>query len=113
MKVWPCSSVDAADRTDVGAIERGRRLRLSDQAGLNLLVVDSLRREELERDGAAELCVFGPVDDTHAVFAELFGHLVMADGLADQDRPILAPNGYVVKTNDRMNDRPRAFKTPA
>ena len=43
----------------------------------------------LDRDQALQLLVFGLVDDAHPAFAELFGDLVVADGLADQDGDIV------------------------
>jgi len=45
--------------------------------------------------------------------AELFEDLVVADRPADHDRPILAPNGFLVKTNDRMNCAQRRRQSPA
>ena len=41
-----------------------------------------VRRQKLQRDGAAKLGVFGLVDDTHPALAELFEDAVMGDGLA-------------------------------
>ena len=51
-----------------------------------------------------QLRVLGLVDDTHAALAELLGDLVVRDGLADHNGPILPPYGVIVITTDVMND---------
>ena len=40
---------------------------------------------------------------THPALTELFGDLVMADGAADHDGPILPLRGLLLVTTDRMN----------
>jgi hypothetical protein len=42
------------------------------------------RRQELERNVPAEICVFGFVDDAHAAFAELRSDPVMRDSFTEQ-----------------------------
>jgi len=74
--------VDAVDTADVGMIETGRGLRFPDQTRLGLGVVQCVRREEFQRDRAAELRVLGLVDDSHPAFAELLGDFVVRDRLA-------------------------------
>jgi hypothetical protein len=55
-----------------------------------LLVTESLVLQELECCVSAEVQVLGLIDNTHPAFTELLGDLVVADGLADHDTPILA-----------------------
>ncbi len=81
--------VNAEDLTDVGVIEASRRLRFADQACLYLFLVECFAREELQRNGPAELGVLGLVNDTHAALTELFGDLVLQYGPTDHDEGIV------------------------
>ena len=62
---------DLINRADVRVIERGCGARLMDEAFLRGGIAGELRREELERHGAAERRVLGLVDDPHPALAEL------------------------------------------
>ena len=73
----PVRFVDLVNDADVGMAERGRRLRLMEKARLLLGALDSPRGDELERDGASELCVFRAVHDAHAARAELAENPIM------------------------------------
>ena len=78
------------DVADVGVVERGGCFGFALEALADFLVGDEMSRKKLQGDGTVELRVLGFVDDTHAAFTELLGDLVVRDGLADQDTPILA-----------------------
>jgi len=75
---------DLVNGADVGVIQRGSG------AGLALETFESLRiggqrvRQEFERDAAAEIEIFGFIDDAHAASAEFREDAVMGDGAADQ-----------------------------
>ena len=64
-------------------IEQRGRLGFSEEAGFFVFVPQSGGGKKLESNDAAQLGVFGLVDDTHPAFTELGGDLVMRDGLAD------------------------------
>ena len=74
---------DRVDRADVRVIQRRGRARLA----LKPLERDGIgaRRvgQELQRDAAAELRVFGFVDDAHTAGAEGFDDLVVRDSRAE------------------------------
>ncbi len=53
------------DGDHVGVRQPGRRVRLPDEAGDELLVIGQRRVHHLERDGAVEAVVVGLVDDGH------------------------------------------------
>ncbi len=53
------------------------------------LVTQQMSWQELQRQRPIELRVFGLVDDAHPALAELIEDFVVADGLANQDAPIL------------------------
>ena len=91
----PVRLVDLVNDADVGMAERGRGLRLVEEARLLFGALDSLRRDELERDGASELRVLGPVDDAHAARAELAEDPVMGYEFVFHEAPILATGGEV------------------
>ena len=59
------------DRDDVRVVERGGVLRLAAEALDELVVVPVAAVEDLDRDAAAELLVFGEVDVGHPAGAEL------------------------------------------
>ncbi len=48
-----------------------------------------MRGQEFQRDETFELRILGLVNNTHAALAQLLQDLVVADGLADHDTPIL------------------------
>ena len=69
---------DLVDGADVRVVEDGGGLGLVDEALAGLGVVDELRGQELEGDGAAELEVVGLVDDAHAAAADLAEEAIFA-----------------------------------
>ena len=69
---------DLVDGADVGVVEDRGGLGLVDEALAGLGVVRELGREELERDGAAELEIVGLVDDAHSAPADLAEDAVLA-----------------------------------
>ena len=58
------------DRDDVRVVERRCEPRLAREPLAEGLVLAQLRREQLERDGAAQREVLRPVDDAHAAVTE-------------------------------------------
>jgi hypothetical protein len=60
-------------------------------------VTDQIIGEEFESDEAAEIRVFGLVDDAHAAAAQLFNDAVVRNGFADQG---MAPNLVVHVMDD-------------
>jgi hypothetical protein len=64
-------------------IKRGRGACLALEAFERVLVTGQFVRQKLQSDQAAQLGVFGRVDDTHPPAAELFQHAVVRNGLAD------------------------------
>ena len=54
------------DGDDVGVVDRGRQLRLAQEAGAERLVVCVFGGEQLEGHLAPELALLGEVDDAHA-----------------------------------------------
>ncbi len=71
---------------------------------MRAFVIEQVRRQELQRDGALELVVLGLVHDTHPSLTELLGDAVMADGSADHAGPILPRCGQMVGTTDPLTD---------
>ncbi len=72
------------DRDDVRVVERGGDPRLAQEALPEALVVRELGRENLERNGAAEVDVPGAIDGTHAAAAEQDVDFVTPDFSADE-----------------------------
>ena len=70
-------------------IERRRRLRFADETFARFVILDQMRGQEFQRDGPVELRILGLVYHAHAAPAELGGDLVVGDGLADHNGPIL------------------------
>ena len=58
------------DRYDVGVIETGGKLRFTEEARAEALVLRLLGRDQLERDRSSEPRVERPVDDAHAAAPE-------------------------------------------
>src|SRR5262249_1574736 len=69
--------VDVVDGADVRMIHRGGGAGFSPEARNSFRVVAKILGQKLERNGATELCVFGPVDDPHAATAQLFAHTIV------------------------------------
>ena len=83
MNALPSCFADLVDRADVGMVQRRRGPSFAAEAGQRLRVSGNVFGQELERDEAAKLGVFGLVDHTHPAAAELFDDAVVRDGLAD------------------------------
>ena len=81
--------VDFMDGANIGVVESRRGLRFAQEACLGFGVFNGFGAEKLQRNGAVEFRIEGLVDDPHAALAEFFGDLVVRDGLADHDGPIL------------------------
>jgi hypothetical protein len=75
--------VDRVDRADAGMVERRGRFRFALEAIERARLARHLRREELERDLAAEPGVLRLIDDAHASAAELRGDAVVGDVASD------------------------------
>jgi hypothetical protein len=56
-------------------------------------VLKGIGGKEFEGDRAFELRILGLVNDPHAALTKFIGDLVMGDGLADHDAPILTHLG--------------------
>ena len=78
-------------RADVQVVQSCGGLRFTIEPLSSFLVFEKVSSLELERNRALELEVLGLIDDTHAALPEFFGDLVVADGGADYDGPVLAP----------------------
>ncbi len=75
--------VDLVNRADVRVVERGRgeSFPLEGLAGSRIIL--QFCRQELQRDMAVQLEVFGFVHHTHPAAAELFNDAIVRDGFAD------------------------------
>ncbi len=84
----PFGLVDLVDGADVGMVVRCGGLGLANEALLALLVLDEMRREELQGDETIELEIFGLVDHAHAAASDLGDDLVVGDGFTDHGRVV-------------------------
>ncbi len=64
-------------------------MRLTNQSGFDLFLVERFARQELERNGSSELGVLRLIDDTHAALTEFFGYAVVQYGPTDHDEEIV------------------------
>jgi hypothetical protein len=85
--------LDVVDDADVRVVERGGELGLAVEARERRGLGRQPRRQELERDVAAELHVVRAVHDAHAAGAQLGLDAIARDGLADHRRLMIA-GGY-------------------
>ena len=76
--------LNVVDRADVGMVQRGGGAGFALKAFECLRIVGDVIGKKFEGDEAAELGVFGFVDDAHSAAAEFFDDAVMRDGLSDQ-----------------------------
>ena len=81
--------IDLVDSADVWVIEARRSLRLAEETLFLVTIAEQMGAEELESNRTLELGVLGLVDDAHPALAEFGGDLVMGDGRANHDSPIL------------------------
>jgi hypothetical protein len=82
-EVPPLVLIDVVDRTDIGMIQRRGGARFALEALDRLAVAGQVLRQELQRDGALEPQILGPVDDAHAAGTECLDDPVMRDAFAD------------------------------
>ena len=80
---------DVVDRADAGMIERARGLCFPVEAVARNRIVRDPIGKELERDKPMQPAVLGPVDHTHAAFAEDFEKPIVRDGMTDHGSKIL------------------------
>ena len=82
----------AEDRHDVGVVQLGRGPGLALESPALLGVSERLRRQDLERDVAAQRDLLGLVDDAHAAAADLAENAIVAQLLEvrDRDGPVAA-----------------------
>jgi hypothetical protein len=90
------------DGTDVGVLERGRRLRFEDEAGLGIRVGVKVWGQELDGDVAIELGVERLVDDAHPTLAQLLEYFVVGNGLTDHPG-IIPMLGKFARANSSMS----------
>src|SRR4029077_14212785 len=76
-------AADFVYRTNVGMIQRGRRLGLALKAGQGLGIAGHFCGQELERYKTVQARVFGLVHDTHPAAADFLEDAVVRDGLSD------------------------------
>src|SRR5215471_5618485 len=75
---------DFVNGADIWMIQCGSCSCFSPEAFESLQVVGKMFREELQRDEAAQIGIFGFVNHTHSSAAELFENAVVRNGLANQ-----------------------------
>jgi hypothetical protein len=75
---------EAVDRGDVSMLQTGEQSCFALEACNPLGIARHLFGQDLDCDLAAQLCVTGAIDLTHAALAQLRGDLVVTEGLADQ-----------------------------
>jgi hypothetical protein len=78
------------DRADIRVIQRGGGAGFPLKAIERLFVFQRIWREKLQGDEAAEGCIFGLVNDTHAAAAKFLQNAVVANGAPDHlgKRPV-------------------------
>ena len=83
MNGWPVVLGDLVNRADVRMVERGRGARFAPEPfDVAVRRARHLRRQELQRDLAAERQIFGEIDDAHPAAAEQRLDSVVADYVA-------------------------------
>ena len=84
-----CSAIvffDGVNRANAGMIERGSRAGFTEETLEGLFVAMRGLRKKLQGHTAAELGVFGFVDDAHAAAAKLAEDFVVGNGLIEHGR---------------------------
>ena len=81
-KAAPVVLADFVNRADVGMIQRRRHPRFARETFDGLRIARVFLRQKLQRDLAAEIQIFGEIDDSHAATAEFFKNAVVRDCLA-------------------------------
>ena len=67
------------NRADVGVIERGRGLSFAQKARRVLAVFREFGGQNLQRDAAMKLCIFGQIHLAHSAHANLRADFVAAE----------------------------------
>src|SRR6267378_7849378 len=75
---------DFINGANVGVVQSGSGASFAAETLESMRVTDQIVGEEFESDKAAEVGVFGLVDDAHAAAAQLFNDAVVRNGFADQ-----------------------------
>ena len=70
---------DFINGADVRMVESGGGTRFTAKAFQSILVSRPIRRKKLEGHVAAQRCVLGAVNDTHATGTEFLEHAIMRD----------------------------------
>src|SRR4051812_38446446 len=78
---------DLVNSADVRVTEARRHARLVLKTQHRRAIARELRRQELQRDPAAERQIFGLVDHSCGTFANLGKDAVVRDGLIDHENP--------------------------
>src|SRR3984893_14565382 len=78
---------DAMDRADMRMVQLRGCPRLTLETLQRFGVADKIFRDELERNVASQLDVFGLVDDAHTTAPQLSQDAIVGDSLADHERP--------------------------
>jgi hypothetical protein len=76
---------DVVNGADVGVIQGGSGAGFAAEALQSLRILVEFFREEFESDLAAELEIFGGVDDAHSASAEFFKNAIVRDGVAGHE----------------------------
>ena len=97
---------DFVDGADVGMIESRGGACLAAEALQRLRVARHFVGQEFEGDEAAEVGVFGLVDDAHAAAAELVDDAVVRDGLADHSLSVIREEVSFVESSHLTDEAP-------
>ena len=73
------AAFETIDRGDVGMVQRGEHLGLALEPGETLRIRRDRFRQNLDRDGALQVGVGGPIHLSHATGAERRGYFVRAE----------------------------------
>ncbi len=74
---------DFVNRADVRVVERGSGARLPAKTFQGLSILGYVVGQKLQRDGTAEIGIFGSIDHTHPATPDLFEDMIVRDGLVD------------------------------
>ena len=88
--------VNLVDRADVTVIQGRRGARFAAKALERDRIRGGAGRQELDRDLPPQAQVFGAIDDAHAARAELGGHAIVRDRLANHGGRRIHPERKVV-----------------
>ena len=77
----PVVFADLVDGADARVVQRGRDAGFAPHAIDGVRMIGEVGGQQLQRDGAMEPDVLGPIHDAHATAAELLGDAVMGNNL--------------------------------